>query len=1148
MEGLKFRCLDTYVVRYPAEQAGRFEHVARLDAGLTQGNGHQPDDDEREEQRELRALAVQLGTPQLRSALRLGSPDLALRLEASPPRWGTEAAQSRAHSGLEEALVVYDYANRVSTRATPFGINSVVSLGTLGRPGSFAGIPWGQWRRVVRGDHLWLVKVQKQVLRQPTIRGRLRYELSSSAWEHDDYLRFVTTRAEASGLCYFGARIGIKAPLRSLLAHYAQSGSEPQAYVALRDMLTSRHQAGVEAVGNFLDSLISMGVLVSELEPPVTGPDALDHMLDILDRFAPDCEARRQLARLKNACAAIQNASEADLPASIDALLSVADESRDADSPPRKQVPIQIDCIADHVEPVAHLSTKASAPAHVPRSVAQDVLRTVSLLGELGFVGKTSPDLLEFRRAFAARYEGASVPFLQVVDSEVGIGTGHHARHPAAATDKLLAGLPFPAFPGSGHRAEDDGEPSRQAEAQVPDAIVAALGLCLRNRHHELVIDRKDPVFSEYLASRAKASDRVASLPASWSAMVTLLASDSEALGRGAYEVLLHSAAGPGSARLLGRFSHGSALMQAFVEEQLRAEEASDPSASFAEIVHVSQPRHGNVSKRPAFGRLELCVYSRSGAPYRDQVAIRDVDLKLTGGQLTLWSRPHGLRLVPRLTSAHNYSSPDNDIAYRMLCLLQNQAGRLPGWDWGSLRSMPFLPRVRAGRVILAPARWRLSGTHAQRLNTLRPESASVGDITRFVARLRDELGVPRYVRVGKWDQLLSFDLESPLARRAFIRTLKRGSNRIIREQLATPDQRPFQVAGAAHHHELVLSYVRENERHTSEHLGVTRQERPSLPFTAPGRLVPPGGAWLYLRVYLGMSDADRLIGTQLPPLLENARNEGLLQSWFFLRYTDPHTHLRIRFEAPNPAAQSDLRQRILAALTPWIEREVSWRVEEGTYAREFERYGAAKGMPLAEALFHHDSAAIAGLIGTGIEEEGRAAWSLATLSFVYAALLPDLAERRAAIKGVRGAFEREHCGSNGDSVRAMRQAIGKRFREHEPRLACLAAKPWTAGGEDFTSDALREILPSDLADEAVARFGGWARAAAPLLQAYLRDMESGEIPLTPSALASSLCHMHVNRMMRHFQRQTEYVLYEFLDRLTAREASRAAAPAQRSE
>ena len=50
------------------------------------------------------------------------------------------------------------------------------------------------------------------------------------------------------------------------------------------------------------------------------------------------------------------------------------------------------------------------------------------------------------------------------------------------------------------------------------------------------------------------------------------------------------------------------------METHLRAEEACRPHAVFAEIIHLPQPRAGNVARRPVLRAYELPYLARSGA------------------------------------------------------------------------------------------------------------------------------------------------------------------------------------------------------------------------------------------------------------------------------------------------------------------------------------------------------------------------------------------------------------------------------------------------------------------------------------------------------------------------------------------------------
>ena len=61
-------------------------------------------------------------------------------------------------------------------------------------------------------------------------------------------------------------------------------------------------------------------------------------------------------------------------------------------------------------------------------------------------------------------------------------------------------------------------------------------------------------------------------------------------------------------------------------------------------------------------------------------------------------------------------------------------------------------------------------------------------------------------------------------------------------------------------------------------------------------RIFVPGSEWLYLKIYAGENTLERILVRQLPIILRKLNKANLINKWFFIRYADPDTHLRIRF------------------------------------------------------------------------------------------------------------------------------------------------------------------------------------------------------------------------------------------------------------
>jgi hypothetical protein len=210
-----------------------------------------------------------------------------------------------------------------------------------------------------------------------------------------------------------------------------------------------------------------------------------------------------------------------------------------------------------------------------------------------------------FRNAFVERYEhGTEMPLEEVLDEEIGIGFQKSASATAEASP-LLQGLAL-------------GRPAEQSVSFTPRDyfLLGKLEEALAEGLMEITVEESeledlpgDPV----------------TLPDSFHVMGELMADSPDDLARGDFRLRLLGIAGPSGARLLGRFCHTDPALLAGVDEHLRAEEALESDAVFAEIVHLPEGRIGNVLRRPLLREYEIPFLGRSGAPPERRIPASDL-------------------------------------------------------------------------------------------------------------------------------------------------------------------------------------------------------------------------------------------------------------------------------------------------------------------------------------------------------------------------------------------------------------------------------------------------------------------------------------------------------------------------------------------
>ena len=304
--------------------------------------------------------------------------------------------------------------------------------------------------------------------------------------------------------------------------------------------------------------------------------------------------------------------------------------------------------------------------------------------------------------------------------------------------------------------------------------------------------------------------------------------------------------------------------------------------------------------------------------------------------RVVLRSRRLGREVIPRLTTAHNYVAGGVAL-YRFLCALQHQdtlSGL--GWDWGPLAGAPFLPRVVSGRVVLSRARWNLDRSEVQRLGQLRSPEDFAG-----VQEWRGRRGLPRYAALADDDHELVVDFDNLLSLEALAHQLRGRQEATLVEMFPGPGELWVSGPEGRFVHEIVVPFVKSG---TSEETP-TAAPPPGIATGSVRRRFPPGSEWLYAKLYTGPATADDVLTRLAAPVVRSALGSGAADSWFFIRYADPHGHLRLRLHGPPERLHHEVLPHLQKAADPFLDDGSVWRLQLDTYEREVERYGGAAGV-----------------------------------------------------------------------------------------------------------------------------------------------------------------------------------------------------------
>ncbi|HVE85319.1 MAG TPA: lantibiotic dehydratase [Myxococcales bacterium] len=1009
--------------------------------------------------------------PIIREALFLASPALEGSLD-----------QLRGDPGGERRwkveLSVSKYLSRMSARAAPFGLFAGNTVGRCGDATDLRLPPVPEGRRRARLDAEYLWELTERVGRDPGFRRTLTYQPNSSLSEISGTIRYVETRNdEQAGRVYHLVEVEPSPHLRAALDR-AAGGAGLEALAAA--VAEADPDVGPAEAEEYVLELIDSQVLVSDFTPWLTGEPPSPRIARELCARPSHAWIGSALQQVDRGLVELDAAALGEPPARYRALAAALEA---LPAPAKLERLFQVDLV------------KEAPGASLGRAVMAELERAISLVRRITPCDDW-PGLVEFRRAFTERYGDREVPLLEALDDEAGIGF-ERARDPSQFAP-LLEDLAFE------HRRR----PASPAWSPRATVLLGLVHRAVRTGAMELSLEEPD-------LRALEVKDRFPP-PTSFYARATLAAESGAAADRGDFDLHFRFIYGPPGGVLLGRFCHGDPALEALMRADAAAEEAQEPDAIFAEIVHLPDGRMGNVINRPVLRQAEIPYLGMPGGPPEHRIPLSDLLVSVAGHSIVLRSRSRGRRVLPRMMSAHNFFIPTCLPPYRFLGLLQLESADEPRWEWGPLASAPFLPRIRVGRVVLSLAKWTLPASQVDRVVDARGAARF-----REVQRLRDELRWPRRVALAsERDELdtLEVDLDDVLSVEAFARALHRGAKASINEVFPSEDRLCALGPEGRFRHELVLPYT-----------SGEAPPRPPLRVSSRAPAFVPGSEWLYARIYSGEVAADAVLAEHLAPLARRVVKRKDADRWFFIRYVDPATHLRLRLHGDPKKLAARALPELNQALEPLLERGLIWKVDLGTYEPEVDRYGGPAAIETCERIFHLDSEAVVDLLDAAGGDAG-ARWRLALLGMHQLLLDFGLApeERVHLCRRARAALS-----SGVPRDMAMERQLAARYRKDREEIDALVGPGALeiAGLEDAAKILRRR-------SRLIARHVKKLRAL---------EREGGLV--SPFAgVVSSLLHMHANRMFHAFQPYQEMVLHDFIARAEESALARAGRPIPREQ
>lgn len=947
------------------------------------------------------------------------------------------------------AMSLLKYYTRACSRCTPFGLFATCSVGTISESTRIQVGDTLAISKHLRLDMDYLCALGKHLAEQPSIKEQLYYYPNSSLYRLKNKLRYVEYRYGKNNVRTHHL-VSIDFGFHiNLLLKKSRIGLT---YQQLIELLQVHGIESNEAI-DFIDELIKSQVLQSSLEANVTGKEYFDVMIATIEEIK---DSSLYIIQVKNILVNVKNEIEniRSNNAAISSYTRIVELLKALNIPINEQKLFQLDSVR-HV-PVNSLDQKIVAEV-------QEALEALSVLNQLAKPGKTQLEI--FKNAFSEKYETRAVRLVEVLDSEIGLGYKKAKSTP------------------------DFYEKNTFQESTLSHFKYKKYYECQSNGDFHIEITK----------------DEIKAINGNWKPVlddsfctIINLVTDTKEPDQTRFELKVVA---PAAANLLGRFCHADHSLNEKLLELVELEEKNHSMAVTAEMAHLPQSRIGNVLARPHLRKYEIPYLAQSTLPLNNRVALADLYIKIQNDKIVLISKRLKNEVLPRLSSAHNYVSNSLPI-YNFLGDLQYQDKTIQtSWNWGKLSGEVFLPRVVYKNAILSCAQWNLKRSQVEGVIGTKIDNFRSDWFEKVSAKYK----IPDRFYLVEGDNTLLLSSSVPYCIDLLRDKLKKGGVS-LKEFLGTKS------VGDGHEmvNEILIPFVKQADNAIVAAQSAIQQV---TYFSTPiKRDFYPGSEWLYFKVYANETAFDFIL-TKLAPFVEIQSKKGAIDKWFFVRYSDPKKHIRVRCRVMDAKRSGDILHEFHSCLSALIEMGTVHEIKLDVYKREMERYGLLT-MDLSEEIFSINSSLVCELLmGYGanklaLPKEIVAVYLIDKMMDACAFTIPDKMKfYEANLNG----FLREF---NVVNDKAMKLQLADLNRTRKREIDDLLAGRLLVS-EDNSIQTLLKAYSVDFKSR---------------IDKVLFILESHPInhPKVEQLLASYI-HMFINRLLNKNQRRFELIIYSLL-------------------
>lgn len=658
-------------------------------------------------------------------------------------------------------LSLLKYQIRMKSRCTPFGLFSGSGMGKIAKKSEIILNSINSYKSHTRLDMDFLHTLSLHISKIEATVNSLYYYPNSSLYKIHNSYRYIEYKYETGRRKYTISEIENDKYLETALK-VCKNGAKKSKLI--ESFIPGEFDE--KEISEYINSLIDNQIVVSSLEPSVTGDDLFTNIISFINEVDIIPEIKEILLKIKTQLSDLDNITigrSETLYANIEKDIHF----------------LNIEYQKNNLFQSDMLVTPQSAT--LSNKIIETIKEGITILNKLS-PNKRSNSLAKFKEDFYKRYGEEEISLTEALDPDIGIDF----------LDIASRNTDYPLIENIFNDKRDENDKTN----------LSAVEILLLEKYYQTLKEQK-----QILALTDKELETFPptwdDLPTTFSSVIEIIEPD---INNSAPLIVLKSTGGTSAANLITRFCHINNEIKNHVKNIIKKEEEiTGDTKIIAEIIHLPESRTGNILFRPAIRKYEIPYLAKASVRKEFQIPITDLMISVRGGKsIHLRSKMLEKEIIPRLTAAHNFTSSSLPI-YQFLCLFQTFEVRDSiTFKWGTfLRKKKYLPRVAYKNIILCPAMWNFDQKDFS-------EIPPVGDkmFLENVSKFKQENKIPDLVLLVKSDTKLLIDFNNEASINLLFSEIK--NQNFLLEEFIFDFEKPFIKAGEQiYRNEVILGFYK---------------------------------------------------------------------------------------------------------------------------------------------------------------------------------------------------------------------------------------------------------------------------------------------------------------------------------------------------